>query len=178
MNLLVTNFRDVGKSINSLAGKNLLREGVLFRGGKIEDIKSRDDICSPNSIVNLRKGLDPVIPNCANIYAPAPDSVEVYDLSQGRNKKWVIETLTELFDTPTNFPTYIHCALGKDRTGVMVAAILATIGIPPKLIKQEYLLSRGLLQPILIDKTIEALLDRRLYRKVNVSFAKELLSVS
>jgi len=75
MNPFVANFRDVGQTINILADKKLIREGVLFRGGKIEDIPSIDHIGSPKVIVNLRKGFDPIYSNTTPVYSPAPDSV-------------------------------------------------------------------------------------------------------
>ena len=145
-----------------------MKEGVLFRGGKIEAIPSPDTIGSPNSIVNLRKGEDPLFDDIFSIYSPAPDSVEVYDITQGRNKKWVAETLRKILEIDEPFPCYIHCAAGKDRTGVIIVAILSAIGISPSLVRDEYMLSTGLLQPTLISETIELLSDLKIYRKIDL----------
>ena len=167
MNSYVANFRDVGSTINALSGDEMMREGMLFRGGKIEDIHSLVDISSPKSIVNLRKGKDPVYPDVTSIHSPAPDSVEVYNIVQGRNKKWIAETLSMILSAKEPFPCYIHCAAGKDRTGVIVAAILSILEIDQELIREEYLLSTGLLQPRLISQTLEDLSDKRIYRKLD-----------
>jgi len=167
MNPYVANFRDVGVSINILAGKSLMKEGVLLRGGKVEAIPSIETIQSPKSIVNLRKGDDPFFDGVFSIYSPAPNSVEVYDITQGRNKKWVAETLQKILEVDNPFPCYIHCAAGKDRTGVIIIAILSALGLDHTLIRDEYMLSTGLLQPKLIPETIELLSDMRIYRKVD-----------
>ena len=168
MNPFVANFRDVGQTINILANKMLIREGMLFRGGKIEDILSIDNIGSPRVIVNLRKGVDPTYNDITSVYSPAPDSVEVYDISQGRNKKWIGDTLRMIFEADEPLPCFIHCAAGKDRTGVIVASILSLLEVDPSLIREEYSLSSGLLQPALIGKTIEDLADSRIYKKLDI----------
>lgn len=40
-------------------------------------------------------------------------------------------------------PVYIHCAVGKDRTGVMTALLLRALGVGREEITREYLLSNG-----------------------------------
>ena len=178
MNPDVANFRDVGETINILADKKVIRERVLYRGGKIDDIPTLDQIASPKLILNLRKGRDPDFIDAKGVYSPAPDSVEVYDLSQGRNKKWVGDTLAMIFNAEEPFPCYIHCAAGKDRTGVIVASILSILGVNPSLILEEYLLSSGLLQPELIQQTIEDLSDMRIYKKLDVEDIRSQLSIN
>ena len=169
MNPLVANFQDVGQTINILADKKLIREGVLYRGGKIDDIPSLAEIGSPKIIVNLRKGSDPNFSDAVGVYSPAPDSVEVYDTSQGRNKKWISETLAMIFEEKEHLPCFIHCAAGKDRTGVIVASVLSILEVHTSLIREEYLLSSGLLQPTLFQKAIEDLSDMRIYKKLNLT---------
>lgn len=41
----------------------------------------------------------------------------------------------------------IHCAAGKDRTGVAAALILMTVGVPPDAIMEDYLLSNRFFRP-------------------------------
>ncbi len=42
----------------------------------------------------------------------------------------------------------VHCHAGKDRTGVLVAVLLALAGVPARAIAQDYALSEGQLRPM------------------------------
>ena len=42
---------------------------------------------------------------------------------------------------PGGLPAVVHCAAGKDRTGVVVALALATVGVPNETIVEDYVLS-------------------------------------
>jgi protein-tyrosine phosphatase len=44
-------------------------------------------------------------------------------------------------------PALVHCSAGKDRTGVVIALILAVLGVPDKLIAADYALSGDYLDP-------------------------------
>lgn len=127
--------------------------------------------------MNLRKATDPSYEGVHNIHAPAPDSVEVYDISQGRNKKWITKTLKTTLNPDLKTPIYIHCALGKDRTGVLVAALLSLLEIPENLILNDYLLSKGTLQPELIQQAISQLQNSHLYQELNISLIKNSFSL-
>ncbi|MCA9971948.1 MAG: tyrosine-protein phosphatase, partial [Anaerolineales bacterium] len=49
--------------------------------------------------------------------------------------------LLRLLAEPANRPALIHCAVGKDRTGVAAALLLALLGVPDDVIVAEYSLS-------------------------------------
>ena len=154
-----------------------MNTGVLFRGGKLNDCPSLEEIESPKSIVNLRKVKDPSYEGVVDVYSPAPDSVEVYDVSTGYNQKWIIATLNSIIENQANLPLYIHCAAGKDRTGVIVASILGAIGIQSSAILDDYFLSKGLLQPKRIQDAVDLLTQEQFYRKVDVRVLKKLFLV-
>lgn len=44
-------------------------------------------------------------------------------------------------------PALVHCSAGKDRTGVVIALILAVLGVPDELIAADYALSANYLDP-------------------------------
>lgn len=56
---------------------------------------------------------------------------------------------------PQSRPAIVHCAAGKDRTGVLVAVLLALLGVPDETIAEDYALSA---------EATEALLARLLER--------------
>lgn len=44
---------------------------------------------------------------------------------------------------PDNYPVFIHCVAGKDRTGLVVALVLALCGVDLEAIDQDYALSQA-----------------------------------
>ncbi len=56
---------------------------------------------------------------------------------------------------PGTHPVIVHCAAGKDRTGVLVAVLLALLGVPDETIAEDYALSARAM-----DAVLHRLLDR------------------
>ncbi|MFK5920571.1 MAG: tyrosine-protein phosphatase [Verrucomicrobiota bacterium] len=166
--LLVPNFRDVGKTINDLSGKTLLRETVLFRGGEVDFVKDLTPIQSPKSIINLRKGSDPNFQDATVYHCPAPDSVDVYSVASGFNRKWIISVLTILASADAQAPFFIHCAAGKDRTGVIIGAILSLLNIDSEHIQEDYALSDGPIYPKLFAESLFQFTQNNYFRKLNL----------
>ncbi|MCH5461721.1 tyrosine-protein phosphatase [Lactobacillus sp. LC28-10] len=49
-----------------------------------------------------------------------------------------------------------HCTAGKDRTGMGAAFFLSALGVPHKIIKQDYLLTNDILSPLIQNRLIKA----------------------
>lgn len=48
---------------------------------------------------------------------------------------------------PGALPALVHCTAGKDRTGIVVALVLAVLGVPDEVIGADYALSAAYLDP-------------------------------
>lgn len=118
--------------------------GRLFRGGRFESMTTADDLGSPRAILNLRRGRDPsYVDGVTYLHIPAEDGLENYDTRQRRVRIWLGKALSALADPRISWPVYIHCTSGRDRTGVVVAAVLLSIDVPREVVAEEYMLSES-----------------------------------
>ncbi len=58
-------------------------------------------------------------------------------------RKWLNLIFMTIEKDLIHFPVFFHCTSGKDRTGVVVAALLKILNINDEVIVEEYLLSDG-----------------------------------
>jgi protein-tyrosine phosphatase len=83
---------------------------------------------------------------------PPPADFEDPDLTNGYTRELddCGDTLAAIFSAliePEALPALIHCAAGKDRTGVVVALLLEAAGVTREAISQDYALSAECLGP-------------------------------
>jgi protein-tyrosine phosphatase len=63
---------------------------------------------------------------------------DVYDSMIARSRGQIGEVLGIIGDHVGSGPVLVHCAFGKDRTGIVVALVQAAIGVPMESIADEY----------------------------------------
>ena len=157
------NLRDIGQAVNRLATHVILREGVLFRSGELVFVRSLDQIGGPRTILNLETTEDPEWHEGEmRIHRPIPDTAEVYEVNSRETAVWLDSVLALAAAASAPLPLLIHCTAGKDRTGVVVAAMLAAMAIPRETILAEYELSTGPLHSEKIEALIDAVSSGRL----------------
>ena len=157
------NLRDVGEFVNLLAGAELVPERRLLRGGKIDHVRSLEELGSPRTILNLRKGPDPRPFDAHYVHCPISNDHEKYDTSDRVVRRWLNDVVCALIDDATDLPVLVHCTSGKDRTGVVVATVLLALGVPVPVIIDEYLLSDGDVSRAAIEMTIRGIGDPSVY---------------
>jgi protein-tyrosine phosphatase len=56
---------------------------------------------------------------------------------------WMAPRIRGMFDCLANgrSPLVVHCAAGKDRTGLAIAVLLRTLGVPHETVVEDYLLT-------------------------------------
>lgn len=74
------------------------------------------------------------------IHEATEDKTERYFTGELDVRKWICAVLKR-FEDPSILPCVIHCRAGRDRTGIICAALLCCLGCPPELILKEYQLS-------------------------------------
>jgi len=156
------NFRDVG---GLSAGEGRTRSGVLFRSGNLAHLEpaGRDRVAGLGirRIVDLRDdderrrepsrldglGIDTVhLP----MYAGSVSSFFADDLSLGDVYRALVDgSASRLVEAARAVlevqPVLVHCTVGKDRTGLSVALILAAAGVDDDAVLADYARTEALL---------------------------------
>jgi protein-tyrosine phosphatase len=162
------NFRDLGGY--PAAGGRTIRWRRLFRADGLHRLTDADrgDLgqLGLRTVIDLRSA-DEVIergriawpaPGLAYHHLPMsdvlPDREELptwvdasyvagrYAVLLGQGSRAITQTLGVLAD-PSAYPAVIHCAAGKDRTGILSAVLLGLLGVPDEAIVADYSLSSG-----------------------------------
>jgi protein-tyrosine phosphatase len=164
------NFRDVGEFVNTIAGTGLLPEGRLLRGGSIEAVQSLEEIGRPRTIVNFRAEPDPERFAARYIHVPSSGALVHYDVQNIEVQTWLRRAVASFAAPELRFPVMVHCLSGKDRTGVVTAALLAICGVAREVIAEEYALSEGDIYPERLAHALEALEPLgRYFRRVDIA---------
>ena len=66
---------------------------------------------------------------------------ENYDTTRPAVRRTLQRALNALTKASTRYPVYVYFTAGKDRTGVVIAAVLSVLQVPCNAIVEEYLLS-------------------------------------
>ncbi|GAA2810623.1 tyrosine-protein phosphatase [Kitasatospora sp. CM 4170] len=155
----VRNFRDAG-------GVGTLRKGVLYRSGSFHALAPEGaqrlkalglrlviDLRSPFELEvwpDLRHGLDheavnlPTLPaNREDTDRPWPeDQAELYPFMAQTGGPSLVAAVRRL-GAPGGVPAVVHCAVGKDRTGLTIAVVQSLLGASDADVMADYLLSNA-----------------------------------
>ena len=160
----VVNFRDVGEFINMIAGFRVIKEGRLYRGGTINYIEDPNVIGGPNTIFCLQKGPDPELDDIVNVHFPISNDYEKYETKTPEVRRWLRQVIKTV-EAGVEYPLYVHCLSGRDRTGVVIACLLKILGVNEEHILEEYYLSIGTEGRQHIHLTLEGIRDIEVYLK-------------
>jgi len=76
---------------------------------------------------------------------------EIYCASVDHNGLRIAAAVSAIASAPPG-PVVVHCAEGKDRTGIVIALALAVVGVDPQHIAEDYAASAGLLASRFADE--------------------------
>jgi rhodanese-related sulfurtransferase len=173
----VPNLRDVGGVVT--ADGRVLRDGVLLRSAlpAADDLVPSDFAWPPAVVIDLRSPLElaeghPLdslgarvvnLPLLESLRPGAtPDVYDgtlagLYQLVAAAAPHLLVDLVHEV--ARADGPVLVHCAAGKDRTGIAVALVLRLLGVDRDLVLADY---------ILTEQESEAI-DRRLNRDEHLS---------
>ena len=171
------NFRDIG-GYRTVDGRSV-RWRSLFRADNLSHLSERDlavvrtldlatviDLRTRGEVELERFPVDEIpvdfhhLPLMADLpsfteFRGGPEVFAGHYLDIARQSGDQIARALRIVAHPRSRPAVVHCAAGKDRTGVLVAVLLALLGVPDETIAEDYALSA---------EATEALLNRLLDR--------------
>jgi protein-tyrosine phosphatase len=179
----VRNVRDLG---GLGTGRGPIRSGLFLRAAALHELTAEGaDVLADlglRTVIDLRmaveRELEPSrvreharLADVAELRMPlvsdfegCPDSPDgSYRYMAERGAPAIGAVLTRLAE-PGALPALVHCTAGKDRTGIVVAALLSTLGVPIEQIHADYLWSNETLGDRLIYPAEAWALDAALAR--------------
>jgi protein-tyrosine phosphatase len=159
----IPNFRDVASAVPGSAPA--LRQGVLLRGAvpRADDHVGTAFEWPPRLVVDLRSAreIEPTHPlngpDTSVVHAPLLADLEPGQASRSSlGDLYVLMVKASAHElvrvaqavAATEGPAYVHCAAGKDRTGVAVALMLRLAGVSRADVMADYLASNDHLDAI------------------------------
>lgn len=169
------NFRDIGDY--ATANGQRVRRGLMFRSGELSKLTPADagkvDKLRFKSVIDLRtqeeRDHEPSVwlQAPAEIYLSPKDSLapNLHDLlldagtAEGARNGLVKfyasmpdlyrQEYAEMFHhlAAGRLPMLVHCTAGKDRTGVAMAVLLSSLGVPRQTVIQDYAMTERLVPP-------------------------------
>ena len=130
----LTNVRDVGGYASSLAEGGVIRQGLYYRGGQIDDIKE-DGIAVLVNDLGVRAEIDLRGYSRPGGYKKGLEYIEYYSAVIGMAEG---DDLFSAYDYSAAFnaiakagktPVYLHCIAGADRTGIVSFMLLTACGV-------------------------------------------------
>lgn len=171
------NFRDLGEYINLIVEDSELPPKRIYRGGSIDHVKNLEEMGSPKSVINLRNGIDYQAFDIDYYHFPMSNKIEKYDTTQKEVRRWLNDIIKTFESDTLKYPVLIHCLSGKDRTGIVIAALLLILGYSKEVIMEEYLLSEGEVKESLIRQSIEGVMPiEKYFDRVNLELIRQHLN--
>ncbi len=146
----VSNTRDIG-GLEAVDGYRI-KQGMIYRGGELDAIteESKEFLVD---YLGIMTDLDLRTPGEGGAGSGSPLGSDInyvningryYTGNMGINTdegKKVFADEIRLFANPDNYPIYIHCSLGRDRTGTLAFVIEALLGVSRNDMYMDYELS-------------------------------------
>ncbi len=144
----VSNTRDIGGWKTETG--DTVKQGLVYRGGQLEGITEAGKDTFLN-VLGIRTDLDVRTALGADAKSPVSNNIN-YESFTGRyyvgshgidtaEGKAIMADELRVFANPDNYPIYIHCSLGRDRTGTLVMLINGLLGVEKNDLAMDYELS-------------------------------------
>ena len=145
----VSNTRDIGGYVTE-DGKHRVRQGMIYRGAAVDNITAEGketllETCGIKTDLDLRGVLEcsPLgsTVNFINVSAPHyAQKASEHGIYRDSYQE-ALTTAIRTFAKEENYPIYMHCQIGRDRTGTLAFLINALLGVEANDLYLDYELS-------------------------------------
>ena len=166
----VENLRDIG-GYQTLDGKTI-KQGLLIRGCELDGIKNEDYYLAGEDVAAVQKtfgfvyDLDLRSPEIVEGEVPSRLGADVghkfYDAPTYAQifRDEYLESMKAIFTDlakPENYPMYLHCTWGRDRTGTIVLLLQGLLNVSEDDLMQEYRLTGYVHSAVATNNKMDAL---------------------
>ncbi len=150
----VYNIRDIGAWTTET--ENIIKQGLLYRGCELDGSSessykiTQDGINTMLTVLGIKTDMDlraeAEVTNGTNIFGVAVNhkyySAAMYSdiFSSDKNAESIRKVFSDLADE-NNYPVYLHCSNGHDRTGTICYLLESLLGVTEENKMKDYLLS-------------------------------------
>lgn len=146
----VSNTRDIGGY--AAEGGKRVKQGMVYRGAKLEGITPGGkeklltgygvatdlDLRGSDAAEVLGSSVQYVHVSSPSYITPSDANGSGIDVAANRD---AIAQIMRVFAKEENYPVYMHCAIGRDRTGTIAMLLLTLLGVAQNDIDMDYELS-------------------------------------
>jgi len=141
----VVNVRDIGGYLTE-DGKYRVAQGMIYRGGNLDSITG-DGMLQATQVLGIKTDLDlrsPSSESDAMLFtdkSPILQGVNYINVSGASYSSAISNRMQqelEVFTKAENYPIYIHCKVGRDRTGTLAFIIGALLGVSEETLLADY----------------------------------------
>ena len=166
------NIRDIG-GVSNLDGQKL-RQGLLIRGTEIDGLEYSEYKLTPLAAEEIQKTFGfvydfdlrwdtladstyrtPLGSNVAHKFYCAPQYEQILNPDWHPSVRKIFSDLAK----PENYPMYLHCTWGKDRTGTIVFLLQGVLNVSEADMMREFLLSAYIHDEMIEDKAMEPVIS-------------------
>lgn len=139
-----TNTRDIGGYV-TVDGEYKMAQGMVYRGARLEDLKSEGrqralQVYKIKTDLDLRKEGDWHYTGEGSALGDGVNYVNIMvrDYTGAFTYKDEMRDAIAVFADEKNYPVYVHCSAGRDRTGTLLFLIGALCDIPEESLYLDY----------------------------------------
>lgn len=168
----IENTRDIG-GYRTMDGK-IVRQGKIIRGTEIDGLEYSSYTIPEFALQSVQRTFEfvydfdlrsktiytgdyqsPLGSDVGHAFYTAPQYEQIFEPTWQVNMRQIFADLAN----PSNYPMYMHCTWGKDRTGMVVFLLQGILNMSEEDMMREYLLSAFIHPEIANDNPMEAIVN-------------------